>query len=390
MLPTDTGLSVPAVQDTYLNANSLDSVKAMGRNQDPQALKEVAKKFESMFVAQMLKSMREANDVFADGNYFDSSTTRFHRDMLDQQMVLNLTSGRGMGLADHFYEQMMSRYGDRMKSESAEGEESTTNSLGELSQAVRTRETKANEEASDVDEALIDELYANNIDSFNAWASQFMQMANEKPEPANEVRNATPYAAIPALIAKPRATKSPSVKAPIANDKEQFVNLLRPHAEQAGKALNVNPDVLIAQVALETGWGQHVIHNQRGENSHNLFNIKANTAWSGKRVNVNTLEYRHGVAAYERADFRRYDNYAESFADYVDFIKNNPRYEKALEVGKDSASYAAALQRAGYATDPQYARKIQSLLKTELISSVAKTAQALASGVVGSHNTLTE
>src|SRR5690606_24053147 len=90
---------------------SLNGVKAMGRDNDPQALKEIAKKFEAMFVQQMLKNMRAANEVFSEGNYFNSNETQFHQETLDQQMSLELTSGRGLGLADALYAQMQRAYG---------------------------------------------------------------------------------------------------------------------------------------------------------------------------------------------------------------------------------------------------------------------------------------
>src|SRR3954465_3870190 len=114
----NTSLTSPAartssIQDTYLDQNSLNSVKAMGRHDDPKALKEIAKKFEAMFVQQMLKSMRDANEVFADGDMFSSQEVKFHQDMLDQQMVLNLTSGEGIGLAKTMYQQMQKMYGKK-------------------------------------------------------------------------------------------------------------------------------------------------------------------------------------------------------------------------------------------------------------------------------------
>jgi flagellar protein FlgJ len=146
--------------------------------------------------------------------------------------------------------------------------------------------------------------------------------------------------------------------------------MLKPHAEKAAAELQINPDVLIAQVALETGWGKHVIHDKQGGNSFNLFNIKAGSQWQGDKVNVATLEYRDGIAANEKADFRKYTDYADSFSDYVRLMKNNSRYEQVLQKGGDSAAYAEALQSAGYATDPEYAQKIKRLLNSDVIKSL--------------------
>ena len=125
-------------------------------------------------------------------------------------------------------------------------------------------------------------------------------------------------------------------------------------------------DVLLAQAALETGWGKFLIHDTKGNNTFNIFNIKA-TGWQGKSVAVNTLENKQGVTQQERANFRQYDDYAQSFADYVALIKNSARYKNALAAGNDSSAYAEALQKAGYATDPRYADKIKSLLTSDSI-----------------------
>lgn len=389
MLPVDAGIKVPQVQDTYLDANSLDSVKAMGRAKDPQALKEISKKFEAMFVQQMLKTMREANDVFSQGNYFDSSTTRFHRDMLDQQMVLNLTSGRGIGLADHFYQQMMQTYGGQMKQEGGAG--ATDGSLPDTVQYTQSHSAPKHE---------TDDIYANDIESLNAWVMDFMRMSDnssdEETFSALDAKHNSQlgHAYIPALLAKPATVSARgSQKASVSESQEEFVSLLRPHAEKAAAELQINPDVLIAQVALETGWGKHVIHDRQGANSFNLFNIKAGSSWQGKKVNVTTLEYRDGVAANEKADFRKYSDYSESFADYVNLMKNNPRYREVLDAGKNSSAYAEALQAAGYATDPSYASKIKSLLNSDAIRSatnLAKSAQVVLSQLADTGRKLVE
>ena len=396
MLSVDTGVKTPQVQDTYLDANSLDSVKAMGRAKDPQALKEISKKFEAMFVQQMLKTMREANDVFSEGNYFDSSTTRFHRDMMDQQMVLNLTSGRGMGLADHFYQQMMQAYGHTMRADARKTDEAN---LGELPTAVVHKQTDKKDFATNESE-----VFANDIDTLNSWVADFMRMSDNTNEqlmlseddqqPAMQNYGAFNAAYIPALLHKPQTINSRAgQKSSISESQENFVTLLKPHAEKAAKELNISPDVLIAQVALETGWGKHVIHDQKGNNSFNLFNIKAAGGWQGDKVNISTLEYRDGIAANEKADFRKYSNYAQSFSDYVSLMKNSPRYQEALDAGKNSSAYAEALQSAGYATDPHYAKKIKSLLNTDAIRSLgelAQTAQSFISNAASTGRKLVE
>jgi flagellar protein FlgJ len=381
MMTVDTGLKPAQVQDTYLDPNALDSIKAMGRDKDPAALKEVAKKFEAMFVQQMLKTMREANEAFGEGNYFDSQSTKFHRDMLDQQMVLNLTSGAGIGIADHFYKQMLQNYGGSMKAEAA-GDAVVHD--GALPEAVKYK--KSYEQTTDSTEA----------DALDAWINDFVRMSDnsrlqsvfsegdQQSVNAEQVPAVPNYAMIPALLNKPQPIVSRGgQKASISSSQENFVMLLKPHAEKAAAELQINPDVLIAQIALETGWGKHVIHNKQGDNSFNLFNIKAGSQWQGDKVNVNTLEYRDGIAANEKADFRKYADYSESFSDYVRLMKNNPRYQQALDAGTNSSAYAEALQSAGYATDPQYAKKIKQLLNSDALKSLGSLPAVSSSEVIG-------
>ena len=368
MLPIDTSATISTVQDSYLDPNSLNSIKAMGRDKDPQALKEVAKKFEAMFVQQMLKTMREANEAFGEGNYFDSQTTRFHRDMLDQQMVLNLTSGRGIGLADHFYKQMLEKHGADMRPESDSLSLPAQGVNGALDNAVEYK--TANDTDADVTSA----------DDLDNWINDFIHMSDNtqlqtlfSDAKSDEKVQPPIHYGIPPVVPNKfiAGSQRAGQKASISNTQENFVMLLKPHAEKAAAELNINPDVLIAQVALETGWGKHVIHDKQGQNSFNLFNIKTGSQWQGDKVNVATLEYRDGVAINEKADFRKYSDYAESFSDYVRLMKNSSRYEPVLQKGNDSAAYADALQSAGYATDPEYAKKIKRLLNSDAIKSLS-------------------
>jgi flagellar protein FlgJ len=154
-------------------------------------------------------------------------------------------------------------------------------------------------------------------------------------------------------------------------DPAAFVETLRPAAERAAAQLGVAPEALLAQAALETGWGKHVMPRADGESSYNLFGIKADRRWHGDRVVKTTLEYRDGVAVKTRAAFRAYDSYEASFADYSAFITGNPRYGKALAVASSSDAYLRELQKAGYATDPRYAEKIGSILNGEALAASA-------------------
>jgi flagellar protein FlgJ len=136
----------------------------------------------------------------------------------------------------------------------------------------------------------------------------------------------------------------------------EFVTALLPQAEAAAESLGVEPRLLLAQAALETGWGR-ALPRDGDESSNNLFGIKAGPAWSGGTVEQWTLEHADGVTAPQRAEFRAYGGTDESFADYVSLIGTSRRYGEALSVAHDPEAYARAVTKAGYATDPAYADK---------------------------------
>ena len=148
---------------------------------------------------------------------------------------------------------------------------------------------------------------------------------------------------------------------------EEFIEKMRPYAEKAAKELGVPAGILLAQSALETGWGNKVIQHGDGESSHNLFGIKADKRWDGPYVNVSSLEYVDGKAKREFSNFKVYDSYQQSFEDYVEFIKGNDRYQTALKNSANGETYIKALQEAGYATDPQYAKKVIDIAQREAI-----------------------
>ncbi len=347
MLPSDSKIGqlpsagVSGVKDSILNQNSLNSIKAMGREKDPQAMRELSKKFEAMFVSQMLKTMREANDVFAQDSYFDSSEQNFHREMMDQQLVLNLTAGRGMGLADQFYRNMMRDYGQKLDLDgTSKSQDSTSQDITQLHRVQSALPLGLQKTAAlaDQDSAALDQF-------LNAYY------------PAEQIQS-TGNAQVYLNGGKTSVTPS----------QQSFIAAIRPHAEAAAKQLNVSPEAIMAQAALETGWGKHVIHTQQGQNSFNLFNIKAGGSWQGDSIKVSTVEYQGGSAKTERAEFRKYNSYAESFADYVQLLQNNDRYKSAL-AAPDGVEFAQALQDAGYATDPKYANKICEILASDLFKS---------------------
>lgn len=176
----------------------------------------------------------------------------------------------------------------------------------------------------------------------------------------------------PAVERHSLAEKSPLFKTP-----GQFVKALYPEARQAAARIGVAPEVLLAQSALETGWGGAVM-SENGVSSHNLFGIKADTRWDGARVFGRTIEYRDNIAAAKIEPFRSYDSLRESFDDYAGFILSQPRYHKAVNNAEDSAVYVNELQRAGYATDPDYASKILKIMNNPVFRESLRRAQGLA------------
>ena len=293
-------------RQSYTDLNQLNDIKRLGKNDEDLALKKVAKQFESMFVQMMLKNMRAANEAFGKDNPLNTSEMKFRQGMLDNQWSLSLTEGRGIGLADSLYRQLSQSYGSNSAADKTTGA-----NIDPQRRAVA-----------------------------NPYSDSFESIQKSKNDQG---------------VLK-------SIKSP-----DEFIKAMLPYAEKAAAELGVDPKVLVAQSALETGWGEHTIQDRYGRSSFNLFNIKADSRWQGHSVNVPTIEYRDGVAQKESANFRRYDSIGESFDDYLNFIKQ-PRYEKALTVADNSAAYVNELQQAGYATDPSYAKKINAIINDYFVS----------------------
>lgn len=304
---TTTGINDASV---YTDLSGLTALRAHARQNSPEALRAVAQQFEALFLQMMLKSMRDAGDVMGD-ELAGSDQERLYRDMHDKQLALEMSKGRGLGLADMLVRQL---------------------------QGVVERT---------IPEGQRDERQAHAVPERQAFTAI-------KPSSVAEGTKAV----LATVQPDPVQFESP----------EDFVRHLWPHAREAAGKLGVDPKALLAQAALETGWGRAVIRRPDGSSSYNLFNIKADGRWDGGRVFKDTLEYRDGIAARERAAFRAYGSYAESFADYVDFLQTNPRYRYALEQGGDAAAFVRELQKAGYATDPAYADKIQSIMGRDLLA----------------------
>lgn len=141
-----------------------------------------------------------------------------------------------------------------------------------------------------------------------------------------------------------------------------FKNRLQAHAEAASRMTGIPAKFMLGQAALESGWGRKEIVAANGESSHNLFGMKATSGWHGKTVDATTTEYVHGVAQHKVEKFRAYANYADSFRDYANMLRNNPRYEQVIANSQNATEFARGLQQAGYATDPHYADKLTKII----------------------------
>jgi flagellar protein FlgJ len=161
------------------------------------------------------------------------------------------------------------------------------------------------------------------------------------------------------------STDSPAAASapPSTGDRISFVKSIEPYATAAAAQLGVAPDTLIAQAALETGWGQHVPASG-GASSSNLFGIKSGAGWQGDSVNSLTTEVVNGQAARLPQSFRSYSSVQQGVNDYVTLLQHNSRYSHALGTGADVGAFAQGLARGGYATDPDYAQKLQATAAT--------------------------
>jgi peptidoglycan hydrolase FlgJ len=273
----------------YGDFAGLEKLKSGVRGNDAKAIRQVAQQFESLFARMMIKSMR---DAIGKDPIFGSDQQQMYQGMFDNQLSLELTKGRGLGLSDMLIRQLQ-----------------------------------------------------------HAGASGATSVAGATGQPT------------------PRTTAA-AVPTASAADQASFVRDVWPHAEEAGAQLGVNPVSLVAQAALETNWGRSLPHSAAGS-SNNLFGIKAESSWSGSAVSAGTQEFTAGggAAAATTASFRSYASAGDSFQDYVALLRSNPRFSGALNQGDDVAGFASALQRGGYATDPQYAHKVTAVAR-QVIGSI--------------------
>ncbi len=207
-----------------------------------------------------------------------------------------------------------------------------------------------------LDQQLTQNMSTRGVGLADAMVKQLSRSMNS----AGSVQPLAPLSQAAALPPQSSVGALPSAYS--ATTQQDFVSRMLPHARQASQATGVPPHLMLGQAALESGWGKREIRMPDGSSSYNVFGIKANAAWNGKVAEVMTTEYKNGVAYKQVEKFRAYSSYAEAFQDHANLISKNPRYAEVLQQGGDVAGMAQAIQKAGYATDPNYAAKLASVM----------------------------
>ena len=283
--------SATASKALAIDVRSLNQLKFEAGQNSAQAARETAKQFESLFMREMIKSMREAT---MKSGLLDSAQGDLGTDMLDQQLSVQM-SGQPGGLSEAIARQISRQMGG------GEAHLVAPSTLS-LSSALPARNT----------------------------------------------------------------AHAPVATGPAPQGRDDFVQHHSAAAERVAQASGIPASFMLGQAGHETGWGKSEIKHADGSNAFNLFGIKATKAWTGKVAEITTTEYINGTARKVTAKFRAYDSYEDSFRDYARLINNSPRYEQARAKTDSAVAYAAELQKAGYATDPEYARKLSGAINSAL------------------------
>jgi len=309
----------------YFDLQGLERLRQKTKTNDKETIREVANQFESMFAAMLIKSMRQANEAFETESPFNNQQTKFYTEMQDKQLALDISRHGTLGLADAL---------------------------------VRQLDPTSIKRPQAIPENQLLMPNADKSKDFSLKEEVKVQEFNKPDQLQASVKNKQ-------VISEDDPTKAADFSSP-----SSFIQTLLPYAKKAAKALGISAEVIIAQSALETGWGQKIIKKPDQESSFNLFNIKAHQNWQGESVNKSSLEVEDGVGIHRKSNFRVYQNLQESFKDYIDFITNNQRYDQALQQSNNAERYIEELQQAGYATDPQYAEKVKTIMNSDSFKSV--------------------
>jgi flagellar protein FlgJ len=286
------------------DSKSLNALRHSSKDNSAESIKAAATQFEALFVNMMLKSMRQAGG--GEGGMFDNEQSRMYTSMMDQQISQKMAS-RGIGLADAMVRQL------------------TNNAM---SQVLQTEEVAT--------------VPLGGMGAINQYVQQ-----QKNSLQADQI------------LASTGSIESNSSSRHV----QEFTQKLGVHAELASQSTGIPAKFMLGQAALESGWGKKEIKALDGSTSHNVFGIKANANWKGRTVDALTTEYVNGVAYQKVEKFRAYGDYSEAFRDYAKLISDNPRYQNVMQNTGDASQFAHALQKAGYATDPQYAQKLSKVIR---------------------------
>jgi len=394
----------------YTDLNRLTAMKNGDRDSEAN-LKKVAQEFESLFVSQMLKAMRSANEVLAKDNPMNTAATRQYQDMYDQQLAVSMSrEGGGIGLQEVLMRQLSKNKSDagpatNQLNPAAHTATDAAQAQGGLATRIAQRPLWATRSVAPASTSLgtnADGSVHNDVAALNSRRLSLPSkltdriMAGIVPNTAgtqdaaatattlkNRIAVSSAVAAAkqagssgngdwtigPQYTAQADSYVRNRVQTPLAPGKaafasaDEFVATMLPLAKDAAARIGVDPTVLVAQAALETGWGKSIMRQSDGSSSHNLFGIKAQGGWKGPEARAITSEFRDGKMVKETADFRSYDSYADSFHDLVSFLQNNNRYQATIKSADNPEQFVKELQKAGYATDPGYASKISQIAK---------------------------
>jgi flagellar protein FlgJ len=300
-IPMKSPLAAAPVAPAANNYNNLNGLEALKKDpKSPEALHAVAQQIDALFLQMMLKSMRDAGAEIGESA---SNEMGMYQDMFDKQISLSMSQHQSIGLG-----------------------------------AQLTRQLAAAAGGSDP-------------------ASKTAPVPTTVP-----ARGSNSFTGRSTVDADGHAGDTSNNVAPA--DPSEFVSQVYPAIQRAAQALGVNPLAIMAQAALETGWGKRMPRSSDGTPSHNLFGIKADDNWNGPRVAADTVEFSGGVVTQKRTAFRAYGSIEDSVNDFARLLSTSPRYREAVAGGASTHGYVAGIGKSGYATDPQYANKLNDVLNS--------------------------
>ena len=306
------------------------------------ALGNAVQKFEAFFIQSMLKTMRSAS---LSTGLLDSDKSDFYREWHDQQLANDLASKETFAVAKLLRQQFTGDSKSSLPNGSLDSDPLFKRSPFSASiEQVMDKSTKATVVAS---------LAPISREEVDPIKTTLKQLVTKKLSKNSEI------------------SRNSGISTP-----EQFVQQIYPHAERAATKLNASADVLVAIAALETGWGLHTPKAHSGQDSFNYFGIKARN-WQGREVSNVTREFDGEKMIVIKDAFRAYETPADSFNDFAEFLLSNPRYQDAINNSSDDKVFIAELQKAGYATDPNYAKKLRSIMDGSILRNAIQSLQEI-------------